>query len=570
MTKDPESFDELIGAIADGDSIDWSRVREAGRIPGPELRAARDLAGMRDSSERRALEASANPDPTAVPKGFTRIRRIGHGAFGQVWLARDEALGRDVALKVLEDDGTMTPEQRTRFVREARLLAACEHDNIVRIHSIEERDGRLELCLEFVDGVTFEQLVRDDGPRSAAEAARIGVDVCRALAAMHARGLIHRDVKPANVMRSAGGRIVLLDFGLAHTIDVHQRRGPTAGGTPRLMAPELIAGRGELDGRVDLYSLGVTLYWLVTGQWPYEAASRDELLHKIVKEPPIPLVDRRADLPAAFVSIVERALARDPAQRFATAGEMEAALRAFLSWEGGHDEIWPPPPRRAGVKRTLTMVAAVALLAVSSYAAWSLRPLRASVVVQRMVQAADGEWVKQAISPESPLKVDDRVVADLELNRDAWVYAFNVDDAGQFFAVFPLRETLLRNPLPAGSSTLPGEDETGARRKWVVDGRSSKEHFFFFVSRSENARLQALWNDCGKPGKPKEASAPPPDDLIEGILHDTGAARSVGGLDSDATNRSERALQTLKMLAAHPDDRAGVKVIAVELPSTTH
>ena len=235
MVKEADSFAELIGAIADGAPIDWKRVETSGRLRAGELRAARALAAMRDISEREARDAGAAAPPTDLVRGFELLEEIGRGAFGRVWRARDRALGREVALKVLVDD-ELTEEQRAKFLGEARVLARCDSENVVRVHSVEEREGRLELCLELIDGVTLKELVEEGGVRSADEAARIGIEICRALATIHALGLVHCDVKPANVMRGPRGRIVLLDFGLAHAIDPSQRRGSAAAGTPHFFA----------------------------------------------------------------------------------------------------------------------------------------------------------------------------------------------------------------------------------------------------------------------------------------------------------------------------------------------
>ena len=233
---------------------------------------------------------------TSLEGGLEVLEELGRGSFGAVYRARDRLLDREVALKVLSGDARLADGARRRFLEEARVLARIDHPNVVRIHAVDARDGEIRLVLELVKGRTLSDLVQSNGPLGWDEAARAGAEVARALAALHAQNLMHLDVKAGNVMRAEGGRIVLLDFGLA-------RAGAAVGdhyeplvGTPLAMAPEQLAGE-PVGPRADLYSLGVMLYWLVSRRYPHEAKTFSDLRRLVLSSEPTPLVDVRADLP---------------------------------------------------------------------------------------------------------------------------------------------------------------------------------------------------------------------------------------------------------------------------------
>ncbi|MCC6406327.1 MAG: serine/threonine protein kinase [Planctomycetes bacterium] len=319
--SEPASIEELARRIADGETIDWERWTKEPALDRSALEALRTLQVLRD------WQRGATPSEAPKVDGFELREEIGRGSYARVWSALDLKLGREVALKVVDDERPLSLSSRERFLAEARVLASLDHPNIVRVHSVGESQGRLYICLERVQGKTLADVVRATGPKSAAEAAQLGLDLCRALAALHQKGLVHRDLKPSNVMRATGGRVVLLDFGFARSTS----DGPgSPGGTPRFMAPEQFDAAAEVGPKADLYALGVLLYWLVSDRYPYEASDFESLRAAVLSGRSVPLADRNPNLPSAFVRIVERALAPE-AGRFATAGELERALRAFLS-----------------------------------------------------------------------------------------------------------------------------------------------------------------------------------------------------------------------------------------------
>src|SRR5688572_7138265 len=197
--------------------------------------------------------------------GYAVVEKLGSGAFVAVYRARDEQLGRDVALKVLLPGAAMDARARQRFLDEARALASVRHPNVLAIHSVLEANGRIGLVMELIEGQSFDEIIQESGPFSAGEASRVGAELCRALAAVHAAGLVHRDVKLSNILRERGGRIVLTDFGLGVFITREtesETRGLVAG-SPLFMAPEQARGE-DVDARTVLYALGVVLYHLTT------------------------------------------------------------------------------------------------------------------------------------------------------------------------------------------------------------------------------------------------------------------------------------------------------------------
>lgn len=315
--EDP--FNALAQAVADGSNVDWDAA-ESGALDaeGRELvRHLRTLAVVADVSRS-----------TPEIWGPLEIRgQIGAGSFGTVYRAWDTRLEREVALKILHVSAAAAPGASS-VVHEGRLLARIRHPNIVTVHGADTFEGSVGIWTELVNGRTLKDIVESQGPFGAREATLIGIDLCRALAAVHSRGFLHRDIKPQNVMREAGGRVVLMDFGAGGRLDVGREEGLT--GTPLYVAPEILAG-GDPSVRSDIYSLGVLLYYLVSGEFPFTASSLDELKALHQQKKPRLLRDIRPDLPAAFLRVIEQATAIDPSARPDSAGALERLLEDALS-----------------------------------------------------------------------------------------------------------------------------------------------------------------------------------------------------------------------------------------------
>ncbi|GAA0505981.1 hypothetical protein Ade02nite_91060 [Paractinoplanes deccanensis] len=260
---------------------------------------------------------------------YRLVHPLGEGGMGRVWQARDELLGRDVAVKELAPGGLTAAELgdlRVRAIREARAIARIDQANVVRIFDVvHDETGTPWLVMELVRSRSLHQALADDGPLPAAEAARIGLDVLAALRAAHHAGILHRDVKPANVLLAWNGRVVLTDFGLAAVAgDSAMTRTGVVLGSPSYLAPERALDE-EAGAAGDLWSLGATLYAAVEGRPPYEKSSPMATLAALMVEPPPPPRNAGALLP-----VLERLLQRDPRRR-ADADEAERLLRAVLA-----------------------------------------------------------------------------------------------------------------------------------------------------------------------------------------------------------------------------------------------
>jgi predicted Ser/Thr protein kinase len=279
---------------------------------------------------------------TALAGEYSLQRELGRGGMGIVYLARDVQLDRDVAIKVLPSHLARTAESRERFVREARTAARLSHPHIVPIHRVGEADGFVFFVMSYVEGETLGERLRREGPLSPADVARVLREVAWALAYAHGRGIVHRDVKPDNILLEAGtGRALVTDFGIAHG---GADPGPDTDpgkimGTAHFMSPEQAANE-PVDGRSDIYSLGVVGYLTVSGRLPFEAPNLPALLVRQAIETPPSIVQAAPGIPPALAAAIDRCLALDPAHRFPD-GEMLATALA------------PPTEARPAVPATL-------------------------------------------------------------------------------------------------------------------------------------------------------------------------------------------------------------------------
>jgi eukaryotic-like serine/threonine-protein kinase len=361
---DDRFLSDVAEAIADGRPVPWGELsastgtsRRADLVT--QLQVLEALAALNRSSEP-AGERPFAETPVAAPLGtwggFELLEQIGEGSFGVVYRARDIRLDRDVALKLLTRGAGATVAGNA-VVAEGRLIARLRHPNVITVYGADVVDGVVGISMELLAGRTLEEELADRGPISAREAALVGIDLCRALAAVHQAGLVHRDVKPYNVMREAGGRTVLMDFGAGWDTE-RARHDLSTAGTPLYMAPEVLEGARPTPSS-DLYSLGVVLFKLVTGELPVTAGSLEDLRRAHASGQRRRLRDVRPDLPSAFIKAVEGATAPDPATRTQTAANLEHALEAVLS-----DSQPPAAVHRAGPQRWRAAIAGVAAVTV--------------------------------------------------------------------------------------------------------------------------------------------------------------------------------------------------------------
>ncbi len=320
-----------------------------------------------------ASGGGASADPEALQRRLTDAYRgelevvevLGVGGFATVFRARDPVLEREVAIKVLDADAAQLADRQDQFLAEARVVATVEHPHIVPLYGAEVRDGLLCLTMRLVPGRSLAERITE-GPLAPADAIRLAREVADALAAAHARGVVHRDIKPENILLDGNGHAIVTDFGISLVTGRSSERRPgVAIGTPQYLSPEQALGE-DVDGRADVYSLGVVLYEMLTGRLPFESPTTAGLLAKQILEAPPPLESRRPDLPAAVVAAVGHALTKSAAER-----PTAAAFAAELTKAATPQALTPPSVvrRRARWRRfrwiggTVVVVAAAIFLA---------------------------------------------------------------------------------------------------------------------------------------------------------------------------------------------------------------
>jgi serine/threonine protein kinase/tetratricopeptide (TPR) repeat protein len=397
-------LDELADSVADGREIDWSKAESSARTPREralvgQLRLLAQVGALRELDTPESMETASFVSPRSSPPGEvvqdsgraendgteTAARvfwrhleigaEIGKGAFGTVYRAWDPNLHREVALKLVDVDADEIAIQST-VINEARLLARVRHPNVVAIYGADRSSGKIGLWMEFVQGRTLREIVSERGPFSPREAIGICLELSRALAAVHAAGLIHRDIKAQNVMREQGGRIVLMDFGAGEELG-----GPSAGrlkGTPVYMAPELVDGEPATPCS-DVYSLGVLLFYLVTRAHPVNGNLVEEVQSAHRGGQRKLLRDLRPDAPPAFVQCVEQLIEPDPARRVQTAGAAEAVLLRGL--EGTRRTV----PRWAAGAAAIAAVVLLGIGLATLGTRWAAAPAVQSLAVLPMV-----------------------------------------------------------------------------------------------------------------------------------------------------------------------------------------
>jgi serine/threonine-protein kinase len=448
MSRSDDAVARLAVSVADGDAIDWSRADAD--LAHNERRLLRHLRLVESiATLHRSAPAEHTPEFETVssePEGprwgpLVVLERIGEGASSDVFRAWDSGLHRHVALKLIREDGLGASDADVRTLDEGRRLARLRHPNVVDVYGAEKHDGRVGLWMELVLGESLEEIVKTRGPFGAREAAGIGQELCAALAAVHEKNLLHRDIKAQNVVREDGGRIVLMDFGTGEELRRNVGTNRLVG-TPLYLAPEVFRGEAA-SAQSDLYSLGVLLFYLVTAEFPVVAANMPQLAQAHRDRRRRRLRDLRPDLPESFVHAVERALEGDRERRFRTAGEMEAALRESPR---PAEEPAPMPaatPSRSWLARYVPFaaVAAATLLAISALVYW-IRP--------RPPVPAAGTAKRIAVLPLAGEAGDSGSAALAD--------TLTVELIGMLGQVSALQVTPLSSVLPFRGSTLSGAD----------------------------------------------------------------------------------------------------------------
>ncbi|MHB1861448.1 MAG: serine/threonine-protein kinase [Gemmatimonadaceae bacterium] len=291
----------------------------------PQLTAHQELLNDADAQlERRALEA-------CVRGQYQVVRELGRGGMGVVFLARDVALHRTVAIKVLRHEYVRSDDHRERFRREARLTARLSYPGIVPVYTFGEQDDLVYIVMQYVHGESLAERLRREARLSPRETTRILSDLAEALDHAHRQGMVHRDLKAENVLiEKSTGRAYLTDFGVAWCRDSSPDawEGSHAFGTPHYMSPEQAAGEADLDGRSDLYSLGVLGYLMLSGTLPFHGSSFTALAAQHIVRAPVPLAELAPHAPKPLVEAIERCLCKERDERWKNGGELAEALTA--------------------------------------------------------------------------------------------------------------------------------------------------------------------------------------------------------------------------------------------------
>ncbi len=289
----------------------------------------------------------------ALGQEFTVGPLLGEGGFASVFRARDNVLNRDVAVKVLDVELAPSPVVAERFLREAQTVARLEHPHIVPIYKVGRQEEIFYIIMRCIDGPSLRQLLETQKKLSVGDAARIARQVADALAYAHSHDIVHRDIKPDNILLDKSGHVLVTDFGIAKAAQAAQAKTPSSTqltsegmivGTPEYMSPEQASG-DKLDGRSDVYSLGVVLYHVLAGSPPFEGPSSAAILAQQLTEPPEPIRRRRPDVPEEMAVVLERMMEKNRAKRFQTAAEVSRALVGALP-TAARDQVHVPLRRR--------------------------------------------------------------------------------------------------------------------------------------------------------------------------------------------------------------------------------
>ncbi len=591
MERERDSIEEILRSIADAAPVNWDdAVRNADSMEKRRVEDLHDVARIaefhRNLARRAGSEGGSDPVET-IPEKWGELlvlERIGSGSGAEVFRAWDPLLQRDVALKVLRPrEGAHGPSgiDSSALLQEGRALARVQHPHVVAVHGIDVREGRVGLWMELVRGVTLEREVQAHGALAPHDVARLGVEIGSALAAVHAGGLVHRDVKPANVVRDAQGRFVLADFGLGIRWDEPSLETARPTGTPLYMAPELFAGSTP-GPRTDVYSLGLLLWYALAARHAFDADSFAGLRSMASRGTKPDLRTLNAGVDGPLAEIIERAAAPSPEARLTSASELVGRLRDWMRRAPLANVSRPSTLRPGLMLAGVAGIASIAALLVLG--PWRKQPSEPSSSAQRASLATEPAapgTIEDAYSVEASFLLrqanavtrlvsgdrvspGDRLSLELRVSRPTWAYVLNEDDRGECYLLFPQPMFDLRNPISADTAcVLPGPI-AGKENAWTVTSRGGREHFLIVVSPEpvEELEKDLAHIAAPEPGKPIEY-APVPVSSVERL-------RGVGGIEElprDAAPAPPRSgtFQRFRALAGREEDVRGLWVRHVVL-----
>jgi serine/threonine protein kinase len=484
---------ELLDRLADGAGIDWHGHAD---IDAPTLEAAHTLARVREAYRRVGSEV---PRESALFHWgpLVVLERTATGSTGEVYRAWDPGLSSLVALKLMRPEAALAGFTNRQFLREAGLLARIGQRNVLRVFGAAVHDGRAGLWCEWLEGRSLAEIVAADGPLAEADATQTALALADALAAIHAAGLNHGDVKATNVIREHDGRVVLMDLGAGGSTQ-ELADDPHTQATLAYLSPEARAGaaRGPRD---DLYALGVLMHYLLSAKYP-EAGGKT-------------LLALAPNTSHDLGRLVARAIDPDATRRFSSAREFAEALRKLGR-------------RRTRVRATARWASAIAACALLAIGAWMLWPRAWNPQVELARRGATG---LETLRDGAVLHNGDRIDLHLRSEFPTWAYVLNEDAQGVLHVLFPLSGLDHRNPLPAHEAiVLPGA-QNGRRLSWEVSASDGRDEFAVVLSRapidSLEQRLRAIPEAAIQRGISRVV--PTPSDAVidsgtrlDAILHD--------------------------------------------------
>lgn len=475
-----------LARIAGSDSLADALLGAPPRADVPEDSVDRVLGGVKAQLTTPAPGFGDTPNATLPGTGapyvqsvwppvrlgqFRIVRELGHGGMGYVFEAEDEKLGRRVAVKMLHPDLTRRPGAAERFLREARAAAAVAHENVVPILHVGDDSGTPYIVMPLLAGEPLDKRLRR-GPLSASEVARVGGEIATGLGAAHARGLVHRDMKPANVWLEESGRALVLDFGLARHGDGRDAltEGQVLQGTPAYMAPEQIDGLPP-NPRVDVFALGAILYECATGTRAFPGDTVTAILKAVATRDPVQPATLNPEVPAALSDLIVRLLAKNPAARPATAVEVALELARIPTTDAEATRTWedrerPPEPHRPRTIRfqiscavtfcllIVVGVAAITTLGGTANSTFSFvtpaikhgkqppdPPARYTGAVDVRIErdGADGKAKLYRLNEPGalPMRPDDKFAIEAEIDPPAFVYLLWIDPGADVTGVYP-------------------------------------------------------------------------------------------------------------------------------------
>jgi serine/threonine protein kinase len=468
--------------------------------------------------ETLVLETPGKADgsaPFRIGK-YSIVKLLGRGGMGTVYLGKDPHLDRFVAIKTLLPLPKNAPkgakvEVLQRFLREAKSIAQLNHPNVVSIYSIGRNEQSLYLAMEFLDGATFFQLAKSGPPIPLETKISDILQICEGLNAIHEAGLVHRDVKPGNIMKTKDGVVKIMDFGAVHTLDSELTSDEQLIGTPSYMSPEQLQYE-HLDKRADIFSLGAVIYYYLTGEKPFPGESFTSVSYKISHETPIAPSKLNPTLPKALDSVILKALAKTPTERYSSCKELAADLSKVMSGRGG----------AASKSRRSLLIGLAAFLAVAALGVggFFLAPQTARVALLRGLGLnAPSEPVLEKKKPSAPplafqLNYLYLPNPDAEIRRlrngesltsnssfkivftpaeDCYVYILRIDRGLDVIRLFPVSGPIYSsngvaqyaNPTKAGQTyVLPSPDEA-----YSLEQISGRQEIVFAATRTLDAPL---------------------------------------------------------------------------------